>query len=148
VRATYFESIGAGRRVTIDETSLETSWAETKSLLGKLPLPGASARHRTVTIEVDGIFGTSFRTDTETRSILNCGAGSTCAKTAAEIDDSVDSSREAVTSGDTLRDAGGCRRRADDGIGDGVGSSTGSKVEFGVDTESLNDVRYLQSDQC
>lgn len=126
---TYFESIGVDSRIT-NETSLKTSWAETKSLLGKLPLPGASAGNDAVSIEVDGVFGTSFRTYTKTSSIFHRSAAGTCAKTAAEIENGVDRGRDASTSADTFRDAGGCRGCTDSGVGDGVGGSASSEVEI------------------
>jgi hypothetical protein len=111
--------------------------------LGKLPLPGASAGNGTGTVEVDGIVGTPFSTHSETSTILYRSAAGTCAKTAAEIENSVDGGRDAVTSADTFRDAGGCPGLTDDGVGDGIGRSAGSKVEVGVDTENLDVVRYL-----
>lgn len=138
---TYFESIGSGSRVTVDETSLKTSWAKAESLLGELSLPCASAGNDSVTIEVDGIFGTSSGTYTETSSICDSSAGGTCAKTAAEVENGIDSCRDTITLGDTLRDAGDCGGRADGGVGDGVSGSAGSKVELRVDTDSLDVIR-------
>ena len=109
--------------------------------MGEFSLPGASAGNDSVTIEVDGIFGTSSGTYTETSSICNSSAGGTCAKTAAEVENGIDSCRDTITSGDTLRDGGSCGGRADDGVGDGASGSAGSKVELSVDTDSLDVIR-------
>jgi hypothetical protein len=142
-RVTHFESIRSDSRITTNETRLKTSWAKTKCLSSKLSLPGPSAGDGTGTIEVDGIFGTTFSTNSETSSIYNSGAAGTCAKTAAEVENGVGGSRDAGTSAYTFRDTLGCRGRTDGGVGDGVGGSTGSKVEVGVDIKSLYVVRHL-----
>lgn len=111
--------------------------------MSKLSLPGSSAGDDTGTIEVDGIFGTSFSTNPETSSIFNSGAAGTCAKSAAEVENGVDGSRDACTSAYTFRDTFGCSGRTYGGVGDGVGGSTSSKVEVGINTESLYVVRHL-----
>jgi hypothetical protein len=115
--------------------------------LGKLSLPGSTAGHSTGTVQVNGIFGRSFGTYSETCSIHHSGVASASAKTGPEVEDSVGGSCYTGTLAYTFRDTVGLGGRTDGGVGDGVSCSASSKVEVGVDTESLYVVRYAYNEK-